>query len=80
MGYWCDNDVDDWGKVCWYDGDQDEFLTCYECYVGESCELCYEDEDWACEETDLNFVDDLEDCELDAEGNPHCFTYYDESF
>jgi hypothetical protein len=43
QSYWCDNDVDDWGSVCWYDGDQDESLTCYDCYAGEYRELCYEE-------------------------------------
>ena len=40
MGYWCDDDEDDWGSVCWDDGD--DTLTCYDCYAGEYCELCYE--------------------------------------
>jgi len=55
-------------------------LTCYDCYPGEYCELCYEEEDWACEEVDLNFVDELEDCWLDEEENPVCVTYYDDYY
>jgi hypothetical protein len=41
MGYWCDNEVEDWGSSCWYE-DQEDTLTCYDCYAGEYCEMCYE--------------------------------------